>query len=102
MMIGDARQEAIDDHVAQERARARSEVISSLKLHELHDESRPLLVEEGVAREVLFRAVREIRPDLLVMETRGRFKLLTTLLGSVAEECLRSLDVDVLALPPPW
>ncbi len=101
MKIGDARQTAIDDHVAQEGEYARAEVISFLKSHKLHDESWRLLVEEGPAREILFRAVREMRPDLLVMGTRGRSKLLTTLLGSVAEECLRSLDVDVLAVPPP-
>lgn len=101
MKIGDARQKAIEDYVVQERERARSEVISFLKSHELHDRSWPLLVEEGTAAEVLFRTVREMRPDLLVMGTRGRSKLLTALLGSVAEECLRSLDVDVLTVPPP-
>jgi nucleotide-binding universal stress UspA family protein len=101
MKIGDARQMAIEDHVAQERERARAEVISFVESHELHDETWPLLVEEGHAREVLFRAMRETRPDLLVMGTRGRSRLLTALLGSVAEECLRSLEVDVLAVPPP-
>jgi nucleotide-binding universal stress UspA family protein len=100
MKIGDARQKAIEDYVAQEREHARSEMISFLKSHELHDESWPLLVEEGTAAEVLFRIVREMRPDLLVMGTRGRSKLLTAVLGSVAEKCLRSLDVDVLAAPP--
>lgn len=101
MKIGDAGQKAIENYVAREREQARSEVISFLKAHELHDESWPLLVEEGSARNVLLRTVREMRPDLLVMGTRGRSKLLTALLGSVAEECLRSLDVDVLAVPPP-
>lgn len=44
--------------------------------------------------------VNETRPDLLVMGTRDRSKLLTTLLDIIAEECLQSLDVDVLAAPP--
>jgi nucleotide-binding universal stress UspA family protein len=101
MKIGDAGQKAVENYVAQEGDHARSEVISFLRSHELLDESWPLLVEEGPARDVLFRTVREMRPDLLVMGTRGRSKLLAALLGSVAEECLRSLDVDVLAVPPP-
>jgi nucleotide-binding universal stress UspA family protein len=102
MMIADARQEAVANYVSQESARARLEVISFLKLHELHDDSWPLLIEEGVARDVLLSAARAMRPDLLVMGTRGRSKLATILLGSVVEECLRSLDVDVFAVPPPW
>jgi nucleotide-binding universal stress UspA family protein len=41
-----------------------------------------------------------MRPDLLVVGTRGRSKLLNVLIGSVTEECLRSFDVDILAVPP--
>jgi universal stress protein E len=37
-------------------------------------------------------------PDLIVIGTHGRSA--TMLLGSVAEEVLRSIDVDVLAVPP--
>lgn len=59
-----------------------------------------MLVEEGSASEVIARTVREMRPDLLVVGTRGRSKLLNVLIGSVTEECLRSFDIDILAVPP--
>ena len=100
MMLGDARQIAIEEYVAAERKRARTEVISFLESHGQYNADWPLHLVEGSASEVISRTVGEMRPDLLVMGTRGRSKLLTTLLGSVAEECLRSLDVDVLAAPP--
>jgi universal stress protein E len=41
-----------------------------------------------------------MRPDLLVIGTHGRSGLLKVLLGSVTEEALRCLDVDILAVPP--
>ena len=41
-----------------------------------------------------------MRPDLLVMGTQGRTGLLKALLGSVTEEALRRLDVDILVVPP--
>ena len=44
--------------------------------------------------------VGETAPDLLVIGTRGRSGLLKVLLGSVTEEALRFLDVDILAVPP--
>ena len=59
-----------------------------------------LRVEEGGPMEVISRAVAEMRPDLLIMGTHGRSGLLKALLGSVTEEALRSLNVDILAVPP--
>jgi nucleotide-binding universal stress UspA family protein len=59
-----------------------------------------LRVEEGGTMEIISRAVSEMRPDLLVMGTHGRSGLLRTLIGSVTEEALRSLSVDILAVPP--
>ena len=48
---------------------------------------------------MISRAVEEMRPDLLVLGTRGRSGLLNLLLGSVTEEVLRSLNVDILVVP---
>jgi nucleotide-binding universal stress UspA family protein len=50
--------------------------------------------------EIISRTVSEMRPDLLVMGTHGRSALLKALIGSVTEEALRSLNVDILAVPP--
>jgi len=44
--------------------------------------------------------VKERTPDLVVIGTRGRSGIAKTLLGSAAEEALRSIDVDILAVPP--
>jgi nucleotide-binding universal stress UspA family protein len=50
--------------------------------------------------QVIARAVAEKRPDMLVLGTRGRSGLLRSLIGSVTEEVLRSVNVDVLVVPP--
>jgi nucleotide-binding universal stress UspA family protein len=50
--------------------------------------------------QVISRALSEKRPDLLVMGTRGRSAFLRALIGSVTEAALRTLEVDILAVPP--
>ena len=76
------------------------ELIAFLVANDVNREEWSLRVEEGRPLEVISRAVREIRPDLLIMGTHGRSGLLKALIGSVTEEALRSLDVDILAVPP--
>jgi nucleotide-binding universal stress UspA family protein len=51
--------------------------------------------------EIISRAVSDMRPDLLVMGTHSRSAMLKALIGSVTEAALRSLGVDILAVPPP-
>jgi nucleotide-binding universal stress UspA family protein len=43
--------------------------------------------------------VDRLSPDLVVMGTRGSGAVARLVLGSVAEEALRTLDCDVLAVP---
>jgi universal stress protein E len=50
--------------------------------------------------EIISRAVSEMHPDLLVMGTQGRSTFLKMLIASVTDEALRSLNVDILAVPP--
>ena len=50
--------------------------------------------------EIISRVVAEMRPDLLVMGMQGRSAFLKALIGSVTEEALRSLNVDILVVPP--
>jgi universal stress protein E len=71
-----------------------------LVAHGLGGNGWPRRIEEGRAFEVISHAVEEMRPDLVVIGTHGRSGLLKLLLGSVTEEVLRSLNVDVLAVPP--
>ena len=51
--------------------------------------------------EVINSVVSRTRPDLLVMGTSNRSVLSRALIGSVTEEALRSLKVDILAVPLP-
>lgn len=45
-------------------------------------------------------ARRELSTDLVVVGTHGRTGITKLLLGSVAEEVLRTAERDVLAVPP--
>jgi universal stress protein E len=60
----------------------------------------PVRLEEGTPMETIARVVSDMRPDLVVMGTHSRSALLKALIGSVTEEALRSLSVDILAVPP--
>jgi universal stress protein E len=95
-----SRQASIDTYVASERRRVMDELATFLVRNKLDREGWSFRVEEGGAMEIISRAVSEMRPDLLVMGTHGRSGLVKVLIGSVTEEALRSLNVDILAVPP--
>jgi nucleotide-binding universal stress UspA family protein len=99
--IGEADDATIDGYVATERQRAMDELIAFLVDHGLSNQGWSLRLEEGGAGEVISRAVGEMHPDLVILGTHGRSGLLKVLLGSVTEQALRSLNVDILAVPPP-
>ena len=50
--------------------------------------------------EVISRVVKESVPGLVIIGTHGRSGIVKMLIGSVAEEVLQSLDVDILSVPP--
>ncbi len=91
-------QEAIDGHVADERERATNELTAFLKATGIEDHGQPMRVEEGAPVEVISTAVEQFKPDVLLIGTHGRRGIARAFLGSVAEEVLRSLDVDILAV----
>jgi nucleotide-binding universal stress UspA family protein len=100
MLIAGADQASVDLYVASERQRAMDEMAAFLVVNDLERGRWFLRVEEGGPMEIISRAVSELRPDLLVMGTHGRSGLIKALIGSVTEEVLRSLNVDILAVPP--
>jgi nucleotide-binding universal stress UspA family protein len=100
MFIAGSDQASMDEYVAQERATAAAELDAFLAAYNLDREKWSLLLEEGEPNDVISSTVDKTRPDLLVMGTRGRSGLVKALLGSVTETCLRSLSVDILAVPP--
>jgi len=90
----------IDQHVSNERQQAIEDLTAFLIESDLRSLGASLRVEEGAAFEVITAEVDRLKPDLLVIGTHGRSPLLKVLLGSVTEAALRSLNVDILAVPP--
>ena len=96
----DIRREDIEKYIAEERVRAGGELVAFLEKEEPSLQGWALRVRDGTPFEVISGAVKEIKPDLLLMGTQGRSGIPKLLLGSVAEEVLRSVEVDVLVVPP--
>jgi universal stress protein E len=94
---------AITEHVAASAARTRAEIADYLRGLDLDLGSQPpqIALEEGAPAEALRRTVARLSPDLVVIGTHGRGPIGRLVLGSVAEEALRTLDCDVLAVPYP-
>ena len=92
--------ETIDGYVADEGLRATKELIAFLEANGLDDYGQSMRVDEGAPFEVISKVVEQSSPDVLIMGTHGRTGIVKALLGSVTEEVLRSLDVDILAVPP--
>lgn len=92
--------DVISGYVDGERHRVMDELTSFLVTHGFGTRRWSLRIDEGEPMQAISRAVQEKRPDLLVMGTHSRSGLLRALIGSVTEEVLRSLNVDVLVVPP--
>jgi nucleotide-binding universal stress UspA family protein len=100
LFVAGADKASIESYVASERQTARDELAAFLVANNLDHHKWSLRLEEGGVIYAISRAVAEMRPDLLIMGTHGRSALLKALIGSVTEEALRSLNVDILAVPP--
>jgi nucleotide-binding universal stress UspA family protein len=100
MSRADIRKEDIEKYVAEERLRAGGELAAFLRKEEPGLQGWALRVRDGTPIEAISEAIKEIEPDLLLVGTQGRSGIPKLLLGSVAEEVLRCVGVDVLAVPP--
>lgn len=94
----EANRAALDEHM-----RKTAEIIAAgVANFVAQADDRPLsvtpLVRRGLVREVVEAEVQRLRPDLLVIGTRGRKGVMRALLGSVAEDLLRHPPCDVLAV----
>jgi nucleotide-binding universal stress UspA family protein len=101
MFVAQADEATIDSYVSSERQRAVDQLVSFLIANDLQHHSWSIRVDEGAPMDVIARTVSELSPDLLVMASGRHSMLLKTLIGSVTEEALRSLNVDILAVPSP-
>jgi nucleotide-binding universal stress UspA family protein len=90
--------EKIEEHVTHANADARNKLIAFLRDCCPELQEHPLLVEEGEPVEVIGRAVTRTDAELAVIGTRGHTGLKRVLLGSIADEALRTLECDVLAV----
>ena len=103
MMLADLPDAAVQGHVARTAGETRTDLVRFLQGVAPAFSSRlpAILLEEGTPAEALRQAVNRLSPDLVVLGTRGRGAIARLALGSVAEVALRTLDCDVLAVPPP-
>jgi len=100
MSVAGLDQGTIAGYVESERRQASDELAAFLIANDLQQTRWRFRVEDGTPMEIISRAVTDIMPDLVVMGTHGRSGLLKALIGSVTDEALRSLNVDILAIPP--
>jgi nucleotide-binding universal stress UspA family protein len=87
-------------YVATERLQVGRELVAFLEANDFRVDNWSLRIKEGGPVEAIKEAINEVAPDLLVIGTHGRSGLMKILLGSVTESILRSVDVDVFAVPP--
>lgn len=101
MVLADVEEDRIGAYVEQERQRATTELQTFMTSLSIDNATWSPYVAEGEAMSVISRAVESIQPDLLIIGTHGRSAVAKLLLGSVAEQVLRVLTTDVLAVPRP-
>ena len=87
-------------YIAGEESRAGKELAAFLNRLEFAPAHRVLKFNETSAGERILSTANELSADLIVVGTHGRTGLSRLMLGSVAEEVLRSADHDVLAVHP--
>jgi universal stress protein E len=92
--------ERIAEHVAASAAEARSALANFVRDLGFGDLANLSLIEKGTPFEAIEAAVRKLHADLVIIGTRGRGDIARALLGSVADQVLRGIKCDILAVPP--
>jgi nucleotide-binding universal stress UspA family protein len=100
MLVTGRDENRLREYTGDQRQRAVGELMAFLVAHDLGTQGWSLHFEEGAPLEVISQAIGELNADLLIMGTHGRSGLLKALIGSVTEEALRSVNADILAVPP--
>jgi nucleotide-binding universal stress UspA family protein len=55
-------------------------------------------VRRGVPHEELIKEIKEQKPDLLLMATKGRSNLVDTIIGSCAQKMFRRSPIPLLSI----
>ena len=92
--------ERVHEEAEREFQSTRRELGGFIQRLDLGDLSYNARIIEGVGAGALAGLVEQARPDLLVLGTRGLSGVKRLFLGSVAQELMGSLEVDILAVPP--
>ncbi len=92
--------EQLKDHIAEADARAMAELTEFLQRIDVQPRRRVTQLIEVSAAAVIRDRIRKEKADLVVIGTHGRTGAAKFFLGSVAEEILRTSEVDVLVVPP--
>jgi len=100
MLAGHGNAQALMDHVNSELASARTDLVRFLEDRGHGELASTIYIDDGAPIMVLRSFIEGSGSDLLVMGTHGRSGIGRLVLGSVAEEALRTLDIDILAVPP--
>ncbi|MCC6947538.1 MAG: universal stress protein [Bradyrhizobiaceae bacterium] len=101
MYVGGAPRADLEKYVSDERSKLRTELRSFLAAAGTQRGVPSCRAEEGDPYEVIEAAARETEAELVVIGTHGRTGVAKALLGSVAEQVLYRLGIDILAVPPP-
>lgn len=99
MIYAGVEREAIEREGEDERKRKRNDLSGFLSGLHMDGARYRALLEEGPASDVILQLVEREAPDLLVIGARGESSLKRVLLGSVAQEVLRSIGIDTLVVP---
>jgi nucleotide-binding universal stress UspA family protein len=97
---GAASADSLKDYLAEEAERASRELSSFLADAKCEFAGRFVKQAQSSTANTICKAAQEASADLLVVGTHGRTGLGQILLGSVAQDVLRTATIDVLAVPP--
>ncbi len=95
--VGENRVRAEAEREFQAIRREVSGFIQGLGLGDLDYAAR---IVEGTGATAIAGVVEQAKPDLLVIGTRGLSGVKRLFLGSVAQELMSSVEIDILAVPP--
>lgn len=94
----DTRRQVSKQHQMQFQQMIDEEMGTFLASLEVKEPKLQRVMQEGLPQEVIHRQIGRIEPDLLVIGTHGRTGVAHAVLGSVADDLLRSPPCDVLAV----
>jgi universal stress protein E len=93
-------QDRVSEDAEREFQATRREVADFIQGLGLDNLSYGARIVEGLGTAGITGAVKQSKPDLLVIGTRGLSGAKRLFLGSVAQQLMGSLDLDILAVPP--